>query len=48
MTEIEAYLQEMEVPPRYSQIMANTASSDVVWLSEKEIDALYDVPSIME
>jgi hypothetical protein len=48
LAEIEAYLNEMEVPPRFFQIMTSISSTEVRWLSEKEIDSMGRVPSIDE
>jgi hypothetical protein len=41
-----AYLKEMEVPERFIQLMVNTNSTEVRWLSGREAKSLKEVPSI--
>jgi len=48
LKEIDAYLREMEVPPRFFQIMTSTTSAGVRLLSSSEIESLWEVPSIDE
>jgi len=48
LTELEAYLREMEVPPQFFQIMTSTTSSGIRWLSRSEIESMFEVPSIDE
>jgi hypothetical protein len=41
-----SYLEEMEVPEQFIQLMVNTTSTDVRWLSGREAKSLEEVPSI--
>jgi hypothetical protein len=43
-----SYLKEMEVPDRFIQLMANTASTEIRWHSGREAKSLEQVPSIAE
>jgi hypothetical protein len=43
-----AYLKEMEVPDRFIQLMVNTVSTQIRWLSGREAKSLEQVPSIAE
>jgi hypothetical protein len=43
-----AYLKEMEVPDRFIQLMVNTVSTEIRWLSGREAKSLEQVPSIAE
>lgn len=45
---INSYLNEMEVPRRFIEVMTDTSSSDIRWLNGYEASAMRDVPSITE
>jgi hypothetical protein len=46
LPDVAAYLKEMEVPERFIQLMVNTNSTEVRWLSGREAKSLKEVPSI--
>jgi hypothetical protein len=48
LLEIGKYLTEMEVPRRFVEIMTDTSSKDMRWLSFEEAKSINDVPSIAE
>jgi hypothetical protein len=48
LLDIAAYLKEMEVPERFIQLMVNTNSTEVRWLSGKEAKSLQEVLSIAQ
>jgi hypothetical protein len=48
LLDVAAYLKEMEVPERFIQLMVDTNSTEVRWLSGSEAKSLEEVPSIAE
>jgi hypothetical protein len=44
LSEMERFLAGMEVPRRYIEIMMDTSSNDIRWLSRDEASSLEDVP----
>jgi hypothetical protein len=48
LSDIAAYLLAMEVPQRYADMMSDTASSDIKWLSGDDALAIGRPPSIAE
>lgn len=48
MKNISDYLRQTEIPNRYIEIMTGAASNEIRWLTDKEAEQLYEVPSITE
>ncbi len=48
LAEMANYLTEMEIPRRFVELMTDTASNEIRWLTWGEADALEDVPSVRE
>jgi hypothetical protein len=48
ISDIDRYLTEMEMPRRFIEMIINTPSNDIRWLSLSEASALSDVPSFEE
>jgi hypothetical protein len=48
LSDIAKYLTEMEVAPRFVEIMTDTSSRDIRWLTNEEADGLSRAPSIAE
>jgi len=46
LLEIDKYLAQMEIPRRFGEMMTDTSSTDIRWLSRDEADSLYRVPSV--
>ena len=48
LSEVGTFLDEMEIPRRYVELMTDTASNDVRWLNLDEANSLETAPSIAE
>ena len=48
LSDIAKYLSEMEVAPRFVEIMTDTSSRDIRWLTYDEAGSMENVPSIAE
>ena len=48
LSDIGKYLAEMEVPRRFIEIMTDTSSKDIRWLTNDEAQSMEAVPSIAE
>jgi hypothetical protein len=48
LADIAVYLSEMEVPQRYIELMSETASNDIKWLSSDEALSILETPSTAE
>lgn len=48
LSDIAKYLTEMEIPPRFVEIMTDTSSRDIRWLTDDETNSLTAPPSIAE
>jgi hypothetical protein len=48
LADINKYLSEMEIPPRFAEFMIDVSSKDIRWLTTDEATVLEEVPSINE
>jgi hypothetical protein len=48
LVDINKYLSEMEISPRFAEFMIDTSSKDIRWLTWDEAETLEEVPSIHE
>jgi hypothetical protein len=44
LSEIDRYLAEMEIPRQFIEIMTNTSSKEIRWLTYEETDSIGDMP----
>ena len=48
LADIAGYLSDMEVPQKYIELVSDTASTDIKWVSDEEAKAMSETRSIAE